>query len=55
MAQRGWETSDALSAADAIQKVDVLNMEVCRVAPVLGRILQKIGCTSADHTNVRQS
>lgn len=32
-----------LSTADAIQKVDVLNVEICRVATVLGRILQKTG------------
>ncbi|KIK03411.1 hypothetical protein K443DRAFT_5375 [Laccaria amethystina LaAM-08-1] len=32
LVKRGWETSDALSAADAIQKVDVLNMEITQIS-----------------------
>jgi hypothetical protein len=54
--KEGWETSggsDIFPTAAAIQKVDVLNVEICRVATVLGNLMpQKTGFEMGVHRQI---
>jgi len=54
--KEGWEISggsDIFSIAAAIQKVDVLNVEICRVATVLGDLMsQKTGFEEGVHRHI---
>jgi hypothetical protein len=54
--EEAWEISggsDIFSTAAAIQKVDVLNVEICRVATVLGNLMsQKTGFEEGVHQQI---